>query len=572
MFVFILCCICQFSVQYKDFVNSPKSDSIFIGLIRGNYRISDFKNDPVVLWLWRSNSNNPEVDSLLKKIHLRKNFHLSAVLRWEAKEADDYETKSNKLYLAAQFDSSAIENFLSFISLGLKHRDPKPIITAFSLPVFSDFRNQLFIITNIVILLFAVVFMAGITYIVVKLTYYLPALSHRTRPRKHSQINDLIKSLILLIPILVLRNFYIIYICYSILLILILNNREKNWLRLNIIALLLIFILSLPINNFVAFLRQNNNSYQLYEVVNYDSFCNLETDDNKEFLAYGLKQHGKLEEALSLYEDLYYQGNRNIAVVNNLANIYFLYDEPALAESLYHLAIITNDYGEPYFNLGLLKLKNIEYAKYSRYMEGARKRNFSSLSKEPIDIKPENRDFYRIIFSEKLKFNSITRSIYVLPIFLILILTFLPIKLSPPFYCTSCGRPVCKDCIQQIDEEIICKNCFAKFKSTKKKEIEEDLRRSVRKSRKRVKNLILYALNIIIPGAGLIYLKKHFTGMIIVCFVMTGYIPVFFPQIFVKPSGWITLPFFSIFFFIAIIIAILSYITSFSLIRRHNAN
>ncbi|MCK5258083.1 MAG: hypothetical protein KAJ69_01085, partial [Thermoplasmatales archaeon] len=150
--------------------------------------------------------------------------------------------------------------------------------------------------------------------------------------------------------------------------------------------------------------------------------------------------------------------------------------------------------------------------------------------------------------------------------------TFLPIKLSPPFYCTSCGRPVCKDCIQQIDEEIICKNCFAKFKSTKKKEIEEDLRRSVRKSRKRVKNLILYALNIIIPGAGLIYLKKHFTGMIIVCFVMTGYIPVFFPQIFVKPSGWITLPFFSIFFFIAIIIAILSYITSFSLIRRHNAN
>ncbi|GAI08859.1 unnamed protein product, partial [marine sediment metagenome] len=127
-----------------------------------------------------------------------------------------------------------------------------------------------------------------------------------------------------------------------------------------------------------------------------------------------LKQ-GKLEEALSLYEDLYYHGNRDIAVVNNLANIYFLYDETIRAESLYHFAIILNDRGESYFNLGLLKLKNIEYSDYSKYMEEARKRNFSSLRNEPIDIKPTNDDFYKMIFSEKLELNGVVKSTFILP-------------------------------------------------------------------------------------------------------------------------------------------------------------
>ncbi len=574
MLIFILCFVCQFSIQYKDFVDSPKSNSIFNGLKRGSYKLSDFKNDPVVLWMWRSNSNSPEADSFLKKNHLMKNFHLSAVLRWEAKEADDYETKSDKLHLAAHFDSSAIENFISFISLGLKHRAPKQLITAFSLPVLTDFRSQLFIIANLVIFLFTIIFMVGIVYVMVKTIYYLPALSHRISPRIHSRIIDIIKSLILLIPVLILRNLYVIYLCYSVLLIFILSNREKNWLRINIVSLLLMFILSLPINNFVAFLKGNNDSYQLYEVVNYDSSCNLTVanNDNKKFLAYGLKQQGKLEEALSLYEDLYYHGNRDIAVVNNLANIYFLYDETIRAESLYHFAIILNDRGESYFNLGLLKLKNIEYSDYSKYMEEARKRNFSSLRNEPIDIKPTNDDFYKMIFSEKLELNGVVKSTFILPFLIIIFLTFVPIKFSPPFYCTSCGRPICKDCIQQIEDEIMCGNCFTRFKSTKKKEIEDDLRRSVSQSRRKIKNIILYTLNIIVPGAGLIYLKRHLVGIIIVSLVMIGYVPVLFPGNFVRPSGWIVPPFSSIFFFVAIIIAIFSYIISFSLIRRYYAD
>ena len=86
----------------------------------------------------------------------------------------------------------------------------------------------------------------------------------------------------------------------------------------------------------------------------------LEIDTtNKELLAYALKQQGKLEEAMSIYENLYYSGNRNVTVVNNLANIYVIYDESARAESLY--TKIINEYPETPFaknateNLVLLK-------------------------------------------------------------------------------------------------------------------------------------------------------------------------------------------------------------------------
>ncbi len=574
MVVFLFYLTTQFSTQYKDFIASPKSDSVFVKLTRGTYKISDFSNDPVVLWFWRSNTGSAEADSLLKRNHLRRNFHLAAVLRWEAKEAEDVETKLNKLHLAAQFDSSSIENFLSFISLGLKRRDFKIIKAAFSLPILTDFRNQLFAITNLGILLFAAIFMSGVVYVLVKTVHYLPVLSHRIIPIKHGQIADVIKSLILLVPVLVLRNLYLMFICYAFLSILVFDVKEKNWLRLNIIMLFLMFVLSLPISNFIVSLKEHNNSYRLYEIVNYDIHIDLDTDriENKELLAYAYKQQGRLDEALRLYEDLYYGGNRSIAVVNNLANLYFIYDESELAESLYHFAIISKDRGESYFNMGLLKLKNIEYSESSEYMEEARKRNFSSLNKEPIDIKPTNGDLYKIILSEQLKLDGLVKNIYMIPLFIILIFTFLPLKFSQPFFCTSCGRPICKNCVSELGDENICNDCFTKFKSTKKAEIEADLRRSVGRAKKRIASFVVYALNIVVPGAGLIYIKKHCIGLILVCLVMMGYVPLLFPQIFVKPSGWIALPSNSIFIIIAVLIAVFSYFISFSLIKEYHAD
>lgn len=574
MMIVLLFFVSQFSVNYQYFLDSPASDSVFVGLTRGDYTISDFADDPVALWFWRSNSGDAQADSLLKKNHMRRNFYLSAVLRWEAKETSDDETKVKKLYLATHLDSAAAENFLSFMSLAITRRDFRHIKTAFSLPVFSDFRNQLFAITNLIIWVFAIAFLWGIVYVLVKTVYYLPALGHQLWPRKHVPFIDIFKVLILLIPIIVLRNLYLIYICYTFLLMLVMTKREKNWLRLNLVSLLLIFVLSLPVNNFIIFLKENNHSYQMYELVTYDTAINVQEIDglDKEFLAYGLKQQGKLEQALSVYEDRFYGGVRDVAVINNLANIYSLYDETALAESLYNLAMSTKNRGEPYFNMGLLKLKNIEYLESSGYMEEARRRGFSSPHKNPVDIKPNNSDLYKHILAEELEINGFVKTIYIIPLIIILIISFLPFRLPPPFYCTSCSRPICKDCLKEVDGETICQNCFTRFKSTKKAEIEQDLRRSIGRNRKRIKRIILYALNIVLPGAGLIYIRKHLTGMILVCLVLLGYIPLFLPHIFVKPTGWITLPLGSIVFAFAGTIAIVCYIISFSIIKEHHAD
>lgn len=574
MLVFLLCVVTQFSTQYKDFLNSPRSESLFINLARGDYSISEFSNDPVVLWFWRSSTGNPGVDSFLSKISMERNFHLSAVLRWEAADANDYETKLNKLHLATHLDPSAIENFLSYIALAVTYRKSEHLSTAFALPVFADLRSQLFIVTNAVLLLVLTIFMCGIVYSGVKIVYYIRVLSHRIDPQPHNQTKGLFAFLILLIPIFILRHLYIIFICYSIILILVLQSREKTWLRLHIIALLLISIAASQIVPFISFLKQYDKNYQLYEIVHYDSdiVLNARSYEEKKLLAYGLKRRRKFTRALSVYEEIYYRGTPDIEVVNNLANLYFLYDESALAETLYNHAIRLEDRGEPYFNLGLLKLKNIEYLESSMYMEEARRRNFSSPHQEPVDIAPTNADFYNILRSEKFKPFGFIEPIYFIVLVLVLFLTFIPFSFEPPFYCAACSRPICEQCFKVIEGEVLCENCFTRFKSAKSADVERSLRNLVELRRKKLHKIISYTLNAIIPGAGLLYLGKHVSGFIIVFFVMLGYVPLLLPKLFIVPTGWVSLSIRPVFFVIAILIAFVSYIFSFLAIRSSFAD
>lgn len=574
MVLLLLCLAAQFSPQHARFVTSPRSDTIFVRLIRGTYNISDFANDPVVLWFYRTHVESPEADSLLKKSGLRPNFHLSAVLRWEASEADNHKTAAEKLHLAAHFDSSAVENFLSFLTLGFSHRDISYIKTALSLPVFSNLRTQLYLATNIGILLMAAVFLSGFIYVIVKMIFYLPVLSHQIPPRIHVGPVDIAKALILLAPVLVLRNLYVAFIMYAFLLIFVLNKREMGWLRFTLSILLLMYVLSVPLTNFITFLKERNNTYRLYETVHYDASPDVEAATNREkaLLAYGLKHQDKLNEALALYEELYDNNYRTAAVSNNLANIYFAQDEIAKAESLYVESLLREDRGEPHFNRGLIKLRNIEYTESDRHMAEARRRGFSSIHKEPVDIKPTNQDFLDILFSEQFTFDGIVKFVYVIPFFVLFVLSFIGLQFSAPFFCSSCNRALCKNCIKDIEGETLCTYCFEKFKSTKKTETETDLRRIVSKAKERTRQIILYSINIIVPGAGLIYIGRHMAGLILVGIVMIGYLPVLFPGIFIQPAGWIALRFDALLRFLAIFIAVIAYIVSFSAIREHHAH
>jgi len=39
MMLFLVCLIAQFSTRYQQFVHSPTSESIFVGLARGTYMV-----------------------------------------------------------------------------------------------------------------------------------------------------------------------------------------------------------------------------------------------------------------------------------------------------------------------------------------------------------------------------------------------------------------------------------------------------------------------------------------------------------------------------------------------------
>jgi len=559
---------CQFDIRYQAFLQSPRSEAIFTGLTQGRYDIADFADDPVVLWFWRNSADNPYADTLLKRLQMRRNFYLSAVLRWEATEAD-YETAMNKLNLASHFDSSAIENFLSFMVLAVKKRNLDPLISAFTLPVFSDFRSQIFLITNGVMLIFLAVFMCGFVYVVTKVVYYLPMISHRLDPQEHNKIKGIIGLAFVLFPVLVFRNLYLILVCYTILLLFTLSTRERNWLRLIIVSLIVVFVFSLPLNNFVDFLTKKSRNYSMYETVHYDSKPRItaNNEQDKIFLAYAYKQQGELEKAMSLYEEMYYTGHRDIAVVNNLANIYLIYDEEVKAETLYNYAMRAGSRGEPFFNMGLLRLRNLEYSESSRFMAEARRRDYSSASNEPVDIMPTTDDYYEVILSEPLQFFGIINPVYVFPFVIIFVLTFLPFRFRSPFYCATCGRAICQKCQEQIEDEVMCKECFAKLKSTENVEMEALLKHSVGSRMRRYKSMIAYFVNLVIPGAGLIYLGRNFVGLVVVFIVMLSYVPLFFSRLFIKPAGWVSLSLIPLFALVALVVGSLMYVYSFLAMR-----
>ena len=575
MFAIILLFVCQFDARYQDFLQSPRSEEIFVGLTQGRYSINDFADDPVVLWFWRNSADDPRADTLLKRIDVRRNFNLSAVLRWEAREAGDYETAMSKLHLASHFDSSAIENFLSYVTLAVRNRNLDPAIAALSLPVFSDFRNQIFLFTNLLILLFLAIFMCGFVYVIIKIVKYLPMISHRIDPQEHNRFKGIMGLAILLFPVLVFRNLYLIFVSYILLLLLTLTAKERNWLRFILMCLVVVFVFSLPLRHFVDFLTKDSRNYRIYEMVHYDSRLAIvgQSEADRIFLAYALKQRGELEKAMDLYEDMYYTGHRDIAVVNNLANIYFIYEEEAKAETLYTYAMRADDRGEPFFNMGLLRLRNIEYSESSRFMAEARRRGFSSASSEPVDIMPQTADHYEMIFSEPLHpFGGPISPVFVIPLLIIFGLTFLPFRFPSPFYCTVCGRSICKKCQEQIEDEIMCQECFTKLKSTENVEMEALLKHSVGRRKRRTKSIITYLVNLGVPGAGLIYIDRNLVGLIVVFIVMLSYAPLLFPDLFIKTAGWVSLSLLPIFVTIAIVVAALTYLYSFFAIRSSHGD
>lgn len=559
----LLCLVANFSTDYRNFIASPRSESIFVGLTRGEIRLLDFKDHPEILWFWRNSTECPEADSLLKNSLSGRHFYLSALLRWEARQQDDPERALQKLRLAIHFDSTAVENAVSLISLYARQRRYGRMTELLNLPLLGNLRNQIFFITNVFIGLTLIIFLTGCAYILIKIIFYLPVLSHRLDPLRHTPVKNILPLVIILLPLLVFRHLYVLYAVYGLVLAFIGLRREKNWLRLNIILLAIMFIISFPMSNLTDFLNGRSRTYQLYRIAEFGGDPKIMSGlpEQKELLAYTLKKQGMIDDALSLYEELYFQGHRRFEVLNNLANIYALIEEDARAESLYLQAARFNR-PEPYFNLALLKLKNIEYLESSKYMEEARRLGFASLSKSPIDIGPVNRDYYASLLDRHDLKTPLFNPLLFFPLALVFIASFLPARLTPPWLCGICGQPICPGCSVAEDHDALCFECQAKMKNSGG---DEDLRDALRRRSNILSQVLTVLLNLILPGTGLIYLGKNFAGLIIVAIAAASWVPLLFRPFFVKPAGWIALPLGHALTLPAVIVLAAAYLLSFLL-------
>ncbi len=565
---------CQFDAMYHDFIRSPRSGDIYDGLSHGRYTIDDFSHDPFVLWYWRNVADDPRADTLLARMAIRRNFYLSAVLRWEAKEAGDYTTAMNKLYLASHFDTSAIENFLSFLSLAARTRKADPFLSALSLPVLADLRTQIFLLANAIILVFLAVFMSAFVYITAKTVFYLPLLSHRIDPQGHTRLKGIIGLAILLLPALILRSPFWILVAYGMILVFVLGTRERNWLRAILAILIIGFVFSAPLRNMMDFLMKKSRNYELYELVHYDNNLIIQsrTDTERMLEAYARKQRGDLEKSMFIYEEMYYKGHRDITVVNNLANIYMIYGEDARAETLYQYVMRAGKYPEPFFNMGLLKLRSLEYSESSRYMAEARRRGFSSSSTVPLDIMPATGAYYTMLLSEDMGYLRSINPLLLIAFALVFVLTFIPLRFPLPYYCSACGRAICHKCQEEPTADTTCKECFMKLKATENVKVEAQLRHSVARHTRRARKITAYFLNILVPGSGLIYLERHLAGLAVAFITMLACIPLLMPGSFIRPAGWVCLPMTPVLLTVALVVAFLAYLYSFLSIRNYHGD
>ena len=180
---------------------------------------------------------------------------------------------------------------------------------------------------------------------------------------------------------------------------------------------------------------------------------------------------------------------------------------------------------------------------------------------------PSTSEFYGVLLTEKLDLFHSIHPLFFFASLAIFALSFLPFRFPPPYYCSTCGRAICKKCQEAEADEVICRQCFAKLKTTENVEMEQLLRHSVGSRRRRMKRTIAYLLNAIVPGAGLVYMNRNFSGLFVVYVVMLAYSPLLLPQFFVIPAGWVCLPLTPIFIFVAVVVAFFCYLYTFLTLR-----
>ncbi len=574
LLVLFLCL--TFIKDYQHFITSKKSDELLYQFGRDTTNLAILKNDPVKIWFIRNHFPNEAIESLLV---VTKAFprqpSMSAVLRWEAHQARDPQIKLKKIALAKKLDPFAIDNLLYTLLIGIELKDQRLLQnTIAEIPfLLSDFQIQVLLLTNALLLLYFTILGLGFVFVFSQLFKYFPLLVHRLGFFSH-KFKDLTGILVLLSPLIIFFNVYILFIIYSTLLLFVLVYEKRNWLRLTLVLIILSLPLSYPITILSNFLQRQSKTYDLYSYLKItypEPIIKFDKPEELFIVAYSFKNQKLIEESRALYENILQQQPRSYESLNNLANINCLFKRFATSESLYLKAIsLAPARGEAHFNLGWCYLKELKFYEASRSIDKAKSLNFTPAIEGTFDIPPQETFFWRSLLMEKATFSPLLGWQLVLPIILLLILTFVIKPFPEPTFCFLCSRAVCKECCQLVGEDIYCNECWSRLSKTKSDKSEQSILDHVQIKRKRWENLKSLILTLILPGLGHYYQGRVIAGSLLGFIPISVYLLFYFNGLIINPPYWTPLSLTKFITVIGLPALIICYIIAFLSIRSRN--
>ncbi|HIE05448.1 MAG TPA: hypothetical protein EYP58_01465 [bacterium (Candidatus Stahlbacteria)] len=472
--------------------------------------------------------NLPIIDSLIRKDLEYQVYPRHPVLSLA------FKTSGGDLNLARQFDPYSPDViFYNFINaVANRHFSHLPLI-------FDDFRNylkdfyfQLFIIGNVLLLIYLTVFLAGIAFFLILLFRYLPVYIHNLGEfLPVPEIFKYIIAAILILPLLfITRNLFIIAIVSVAPLYLFATRFERRWIRFFVIWILLSFPVSYITNSIVITLKGENTAGIIYRnlKIEFDPRIDHIRETNAVFAnAYVSNLQGEWQKAESLYLKLIHTGSDDFMYYNNLGNIRFQLGELYSAESLYLIAAQkSHRSGIPFQNLGNLYLKQLRFLESSRNFKIARERSAPQLDKI-IDFKPVESSLWSNVFMLDLRFPLIFSPYIVLFAVIIYLLGFVIAPVSTINFCSLCGAPISKETRISDEQRSYCKNCGIKLQTARDDKTKTRILKQIQDRSDlwtRIRGVIF---TIILPGFVQIYFGRILKGFLLSLLPLFSYMLIY---------------------------------------------
>lgn len=545
MLAFILLVPLTFFQDYQHFVDTKKADQLLVAFAQDTTDLTLLENDPVKIWFIRSHFPSPQIESLLVSTRpLPRQPEIAAALRWEGLKSQDSDLKLKRYIQAGILDPYAFDGYLSLLALGLERGDRIMIKkTLAALPdLGKDFQIQVLVSTNLLLLFYSSLVALCFMFVFIQLFKYFPLLAHRFGFASHS-LKELIGAIIVLSPLVLFFNIYILFYCYGLALLFVLRERSRRWLRLVFLLILISVPISYPITKLAGFLQRRAKTYELYSYlkITYAEPKLRFTEAEELFiLAYSLKKQKLFEGSRALYENLAQTQTNNYAILNNLANLYSMMKAFAQGESLYRKAIaLDGGRGEAHFNLGWCYLKELKFYEASQEIETAKRLDFKPPVEGYYDIPPGESFFWNSLFAEKPRLVLLFKLKFVLPALLLFLLSFIIKPFDEPTACSLCGRAICGKCQQLVGEDIYCNDCWAKLSKTRNEKYEQSIVDVFGRRLRRWEKFKMLLLTALLPGMGHYYQGRVLAGSLLAIGPLACYLLFAFRSVIIKPPFWV---------------------------------